>query len=403
MDAGEEKLYWAESRMGIISKIRKRFNEEKPFQGIKIGMALHLEAKTGILAKTLKDGGANVYITSCNPLTTDDDVAKTLSKEMNVYAKRGQTKDEYYESLNKVLDNDPDIIIDDGGDLTTLLHRERNLKIMGGNEETTTGVLRLKIMEKEGILKFPMFDVNDAEMKHLFDNRYGTGQSTLDGIMSTTNILIAGKNVVVAGYGWCGKGIAMRMKGMGARVTVTEIDPVKAVEAYMDGFYVKKMEDAIKDADIVITATGMTDVVREEHFKIAKDKCIFANAGHFDVEINKEHLSSLSKEKRTVRKYVDEYILENGKKLYLLGDGRLINLVGGQGHPVEIMDLSFSIQALTAEYIVKNHTFLEKKVYPVPRDIDIDVANISRYVFNIDIDELNEKQKKYIESWNFGT
>jgi len=403
MDAGEEKLYWAESRMGIISKIRKRFNEEKPFQGIKIGMALHLEAKTGILAKTLKDGGANVYITSCNPLTTDDDVAKTLSKEMNVYAKRGQTKDEYYESLNKVLDNDPDIIIDDGGDLTTLLHRERNLKIMGGNEETTTGVLRLKIMEREGILKFPMFDVNDAEMKHLFDNRYGTGQSTLDGIMSTTNILIAGKNVVVAGYGWCGKGIAMRMKGMGARVTVTEIDPVKAVEAYMDGFYVKKMEDAIKDADIVITATGMTDVVREEHFKIAKDKCIFANAGHFDVEINKEHLSSLSKEKRTVRKYVDEYILEDGKKLYLLGDGRLINLVGGQGHPVEIMDLSFSIQALTAEYIVKNHTFLEKKVYPVPRDIDIDVANISRYVFNIDIDALNEKQKKYIESWNFGT
>ncbi|MGC8565183.1 MAG: adenosylhomocysteinase [Thermoplasmata archaeon] len=403
MDAGEEKLYWAESRMGIISKIRKRFAEEKPFRGIKIGLALHLEAKTGILAKTLKDGGANVYITSCNPLTTDDDVAKTLSREMNVYAKRGQTKDEYYESLNKVLDNDPDIIIDDGGDLTTLIHRERNLKILGGNEETTTGVLRLKIMEKEGVLKFPMFDVNDAEMKHLFDNRYGTGQSTLDGIMSTTNILIAGKNVVVAGYGWCGKGISMRMKGMGARVTVTEIDPVKAVEAYMDGFYVKKMEDAIKDADIVITATGMTDVVREEHFKIAKDKCIFANAGHFDVEINKEHLSSLSKEKRTVRKYVDEYILKDGKKLYLLGEGRLINLVGGQGHPVEIMDLSFSIQALTAEYIVKNHTILEKKVYPVPRDIDIEVANISRYVFNIDIDALNEKQKKYIESWNFGT
>ncbi len=403
MDAGEEKLYWAESRMGIISKIRKRFAEEKPFQGIKIGMALHLEAKTGILAKMLKDGGANVSITSCNPLTTDDDVAKTLSSEMKVYAKRGQTKDEYYESLNKVLDNDPDIIIDDGGDLTTLLHRERNLKILGGNEETTTGVLRLKIMEREGILKFPMFDVNDAEMKHLFDNRYGTGQSTLDGIMSTTNILMAGKNVVVAGYGWCGKGIAMRMKGMGARVTVTEIDPVKAVEAYMDGFYVKKMEDAIKEADIVITATGMTDVVREEHFKIAKDKCIFANAGHFDVEINKEHLSSLSKEKRAVRKYVDEYILKDGKKLYLLGEGRLINLVGGQGHPVEIMDLSFSIQALTAEYIVKNHTILEKKVYPVPRDIDIDVANISRYVFNIDIDALNEKQKKYIESWNFGT
>ncbi|MGC8663340.1 MAG: adenosylhomocysteinase [Thermoplasmata archaeon] len=403
MNEGEEKLYWAESRMGIISKIRKRFNEEKPFKGKKIGMALHLEAKTGVLARTLKEGGGIVYITSCNPLTTDDDVARTLSEEMNVYAKRGQTKDEYYESLNKVLDGNPDIIIDDGGDLTTLLHKERNLKILGGNEETTTGVQRLKIMEREGILKFPMFDVNDAEMKHLFDNRYGTGQSTLDGLMSTTNILVAGKNVVVAGYGWCGKGIAMRMKGMGARVTVTEIDSIKAVEAYMDGFYVKKMEDAIKDADMVITATGMTDVVREEHFKIAKDKCIFANAGHFDVEINKEHLMSISKEKRTVRKYVDEYIFGNGKKLYLLGEGRLINLVGGQGHPVEIMDLSFSIQALTAEFIIKNHKKLEKKVYPVPRDIDVQVSNISREIFSIDIDVLNEKQKRYMESWNFGT
>lgn len=403
MNAGEEKLYWAESRMNIISKIRKRFIEEKPFRGIKIGMALHLEAKTGVLARTLKDGGADVSITSCNPLTTDDDVANTLSREMNVFAKRGQTREEYYESLNKVLDNEPDIIIDDGGDLTYLLHTERDLKILGGNEETTTGVLRLKIMEKEGVLKFPMFDVNDAEMKHLFDNRYGTGQSTLDGIMSTTNLLIAGKNVVVAGYGWCGRGIAMRMKGMGARVTVTEIDPIKAVEAYMDGFYVKRMEDAIRDADMVVTATGMTDVIREEHFKIAKDGCIFANAGHFDVEINKVHLLSLSKEKRGVRKYVDEYVLEDGKKLYLLGEGRLINLVGGQGHPVEIMDLSFSIQALTAEYIIKKHNSLERKVYPVPRDIDTAVANISREIFNIDIDSLNEKQKRYLESWKVGT
>lgn len=403
MNAGEEKLYWAESRMNIISKIRKMFIEEKPFRGIKIGMALHLEAKTGVLARTLKDGGADVSITSCNPLTTDDDVANTLSREMNVFAKRGQTREEYYESLNKVLDNEPDIIIDDGGDLTYLLHTERDLKILGGNEETTTGVLRLKIMEKEGVLKFPMFDVNDAEMKHLFDNRYGTGQSTLDGIMSTTNLLIAGKNVVVAGYGWCGRGIAMRMKGMGARVTVTEIDPIKAVEAYMDGFYVKRMEDAIRDADMVVTATGMTDVIREEHFKIAKDGCIFANAGHFDVEINKVHLLSLSKEKRGVRKYVDEYVLEDGKKLYLLGEGRLINLVGGQGHPVEIMDLSFSIQALTAEYIIKKHNSLERKVYPVPRDIDTAVANISREIFNIDIDSLNEKQKRYLESWKVGT
>jgi adenosylhomocysteinase len=400
---GEQKIYWAESRMGIISKIRERFSRELPFKGIRVGMALHLEAKTAVLAKTLKEGGAEVYITSCNPLTTDDDVAVALSDQLHVYAKRGQTRDEYYESLNKVLDSEPNIIIDDGGDLTTLLHTERKLEIMGGNEETTTGVMRLKIMERQGILKFPMFDVNDAEMKHLFDNRYGTGQSTLDGIMSTTNILIAGKNVVVAGYGWCGKGIAMRMKGMGAKVTVTEVDPVKAIEAHMDGFIVKKMEEAIKDADIVVTATGVKDIVRKEHFLKAKNGCIFANSGHFDVEINKNDLSSISKEKKNVRKYVEEYILKDGKKLYLLGEGRLINLVGGQGHPVEIMDLSFSIQALTAEYIVKNHSNLDKKVYPVPKEIDREVAEIALNIFGIEKDELTEEQKEYINSWNVGT
>jgi adenosylhomocysteinase len=400
---GEQKIYWAESRMGIISKIRERFSRELPFKGIRVGMALHLEAKTAVLAKTLKEGGAEVYITSCNPLTTDDDVAVALSDQLHVYAKRGQTRDEYYESLNKVLDSGPNIIIDDGGDLTTLLHTERKLEIMGGNEETTTGVMRLKIMERQGILKFPMFDVNDAEMKHLFDNRYGTGQSTLDGIMSTTNILIAGKNVVVAGYGWCGKGIAMRMKGMGAKVTVTEVDPVKAIEAHMDGFIVKKMEEAIKDADIVVTATGVKDIVRKEHFLKAKNGCIFANSGHFDVEINKNDLSSISKEKKNVRKYVEEYILKDGKKLYLLGEGRLINLVGGQGHPVEIMDLSFSIQALTAEYIVKNHSNLDKKVYPVPKEIDRGVAEIALNIFGIEKDELTEEQKEYINSWNVGT
>ncbi|MCI4434122.1 MAG: adenosylhomocysteinase [Thermoplasmata archaeon] len=400
---GEQKIYWAESRMGIISKIRERFSRELPFKGIRVGMALHLEAKTAVLAKTLKEGGAEVYITSCNPLTTDDDVAVALSDQLHVYAKRGQTRDEYYESLNKVLDSEPNIIIDDGGDLTTLLHTERKLEIMGGNEETTTGVMRLKIMERQGILKFPMFDVNDAEMKHLFDNRYGTGQSTLDGIMSTTNILIAGKNVVVAGYGWCGKGIAMRMKGMGAKVTVTEVDPVKAIEAHMDGFIVKKMEEAIKDADIVVTATGVKDIVRKEHFLKAKNGCIFANSGHFDVEINKNDLSSISKEKKNVRKYVEEYILKDGKKLYLLGEGRLINLVGGQGHPVEIMDLSFSIQALTAEYIVKNHSNLDKKVYPVPKEIDRGVAEIALNIFGIEKDELTEEQKEYINSWNVGT
>ncbi len=401
-EEGLKKLYWAESRMPIISFVRERFRKEKPFSGIKIGMALHLEAKTGVLARTLKDGGAQIAITSCNPQTTDDSVALALSNEMKVYAKRGQTNDEYYESLERVLEIDPDIIIDDGGDLTYLVIK-KGIKIMGGNEETTTGVIRLKAMERDGVLRFPMFDVNDAQMKHLFDNRYGTGQSTIDGIMATTNLLIAGKRIVVAGYGWCGKGIAMRLKGMGARVTVTEIDPVKAVEAHMDGFDVTTMDEAIRDADIVITATGMRDVVRKEHLKVAKDGCIFANAGHFDVEVNKNDLLDISTKHNEVRKYVEEYVTKDGRRLYLLGEGRLINLVGGQGHPVEIMDLSFSIQALTAEYILKNHERLENRVYPVPQEIDRGVAELALKSFNIKIDSLNEEQKRYLETWGMGT
>ncbi len=401
-EEGLKKLYWAESRMPIISFVRKNFKKEKPFSGIKIGMALHLEAKTAVLARTLKDGGAEIAITSCNPQTTDDSVAQALSQEMKVYAKRGQTKEEYYESLNSVLEINPDIIIDDGGDLTYLVIKN-GMKIMGGNEETTTGVIRLKAMERDGVLKFPMFDVNNAQMKHLFDNRYGTGQSTVDGIMSTTNLLIAGKRIVVAGYGWCGKGIAMRLKGMGARVTVTETDPVKAVEAHMDGFDVTTMDDAIRDADIVVTATGMKDVVRKEHLILAKDGCIFANAGHFDVEINKNDLMDISIKHGEVRRYVEEYVTKDGRKLYLLGEGRLINLVGGQGHPVEIMDLSFSIQALTAEYIVKNHETLENKVYAVPEEIDRKVAELALKSFNIKIDSLNDDQKKYLDTWGMGT
>ncbi|MGC9166675.1 MAG: adenosylhomocysteinase [Thermoplasmata archaeon] len=403
-DEGKNKIYWAERWMKILSDVREKFSKEKPFKNLKIGMALHLEAKTAALARALKEGGAEIYITSCNPLTTDDDVAEALSKEMNVFAKRGQTREEYYESLYRVIDSNPDIIIDDGGDLTTILHKDRiNIKVIGGNEETTTGVQRLKIMEKNGVLRFPMFDINDADMKHLFDNRYGTGQSTLDGIMSTTNILLAGKNVVVAGYGWCGKGIAMRLKGMGAKVTVTEVDPIKASEAYMDGFEVKTMEDAIKNADILITATGVKDVVRKEHIINAKDGLILANAGHFDVEINKNDIADYSIEKKVVRRYVEEYKLKNGNKIYLLGEGRLINLVGGQGHPIEIMDLSFSLQALTAEYLVKNRENLQNKVYPVPKEIDRYVAEIFLKIKNINIDKLTEEQKKYIESWDSGT
>ena len=401
---GKKRLEWAKSRMGVMKEIRDRFLKEKPFEGLKIGMALHVEAKTGILALTLRDGGAKVRLASCNPLSTDNSVVDALKElGMEVYAKKGENRDEYYENIHKVLEIEPDIIIDDGGDLTTLLHEEyTHIRILGGNEETTTGVIRLKNMEKKKILRFPMFDVNDARMKHLFDNRYGTGQSTLDGIMSATNLSIAGKTVVVAGYGWCSRGIAMRMRGMGADVIVTEVNPVKAIEARMDGFRVMKMLNAVKEADIVITATGMKDVIREEHLKMAKDGCIFANSGHFDNEISKADLEKLSNGKKEVRKFVEEYDLGD-KKLYLLGDGRLINLVAGQGHPVEIMDMSFSIQALTAEYIVKNYKKLENKVYPVPDEIDYEVARLKLKVMEIEIDGLTEEQRKYLEEWKEGT
>ncbi len=401
---GDKKLEWAYSRMDVLRSIAERFREERPFQGLKIGMALHVEAKTGILALTLREGGANVRLASCNPLSTDDDVVEALKRRgVDVRAKKGESRDEYYENLNHVLEFEPDIIIDDGGDLTTLLHTEyKGIKILGGNEETTTGVMRLKVMEKKGVLRFPMFDVNDAKMKHLFDNRYGTGQSVVDGIMSATNLTIAGKTVVVAGYGWCGRGVAMRMRGMGADVIVTEIDPVKAIEARMDGFRVMKMDDAIKKADFVITTTGMKDVVREEHLRAAKDGCILSNAGHFDNEIDKGALQKLAKSKRGVRRFVEEYDLGD-KKLYLLGDGRLINLVAGQGHPVEIMDMSFAIQALTAEYIAKNYAKLENRVYPVPEEIDITVANLKLSSMGIEIDKLTDEQKKYLEDWREGT
>lgn len=401
---GKLKLDWALGHMDVLRQIRKKFREEKPFDGLKIGMALHVEAKTGILALTLRDGGAKVRLASCNPLSTDDSVVQALRDEgLEVYARKGENREEYYQNLYRVLEIEPDIIIDDGGDLTTLLHREyKHIKIMGGNEETTTGVIRLRVMEKKGVLRFPMFDVNDAKMKHLFDNRYGTGQSTLDGIMTATNLTIAGKNVVVAGYGWCGRGIAMRMRGMGANVIVTEIDPIKAIEARMDGFRVMRMLDAIKKADFVITATGMKNVVREEHFLAAKDGCIFANAGHFDNEVSKEDLERLSERKRRVRNYVDEYIVK-GKKLYLLGEGRLVNLAIGQGHPVEIMDMSFAIQALTAEYIAKNHEALNPKVYSVPEEIDALVAQMKLRAMGIQIDELTEEQLRYLEEWQEGT
>lgn len=405
---GYLRLSWAREHMDVISEIRKRFLEEKPFKGLKIGMALHVEAKTGIFALLLKEGGADIRMSSCNPLSSDDSVVDSLKKDydMKVFAKKGETDEEYYEYLNKVLDHDPQIIIDDGGDLTKLVHESRSDLIrdmMGGNEETTTGVVRLKAMEDDGYLKFPMFDVNDAKMKHFFDNRYGTGQSTLDGIMHSTNLLFAGKNIVVAGYGYCGKGIAMRMKGMGANVTVTEIDPVKAVEAVMDGFRVDKMHDSIKYADMVVTATGMKDVVTYGDMLVAKNNVTLANAGHFNNEIAVGDLHKKSIEKSNVREGVVKYRLENGNSVNLISEGRLVNLASGQGHPVEIMDMSFALQALVAEYLSKNYKNLENKVYPVPEEIDVGVAWIKLSNLRIGIDKLTEEQIKYSKSWDEGT
>ncbi|HLH85758.1 MAG TPA: adenosylhomocysteinase, partial [Thermoplasmataceae archaeon] len=354
--SGDLRLQWASSHMDVIGAIRERFVREKPLKGIKISMALHVEAKTGVFALLLREGGAQVRLASCNPLSSDDSVVSALKEihGMEVFARKGETREEYYDYLNRTLDLEPNVIIDDGGDLTKIVHLERKDlldNIMGGNEETTTGVVRLKAMERDGVLKFPMFDVNDAQMKHLFDNRYGTGQSTLDGIMSSTNILIAGKSVVVAGYGWCGRGIASRMKGMGAIVTVTEIDPVKAIEAAMDGFTVDRMRQALKKADMVVTATGMKNVVTYEDLLTAKKGVILANSGHFNNEVPFDDLERKSIEKKQIRDNIKMYRLENGNIVYLLSDGRLVNLAAGQGHPVEIMDMSFAIQALTAEYL----------------------------------------------------
>ncbi|HIQ38893.1 MAG TPA: adenosylhomocysteinase [Methanothermococcus okinawensis] len=403
---GELKIEWARRHMPVLNLIREEFKDEKPFKGITIGMALHLEAKTAVLAETLMEGGAEIAITGCNPLSTQDDVAAAcVKKGMNVYAWRGETREEYYENLHRVLDHEPDIVIDDGADLIFLLHKERQElldKIMGGCEETTTGVIRLKAMAEEGVLKFPVINVNDAYTKHLFDNRYGTGQSAMDGIIRTTNLLIAGKNVVVAGYGWCGRGVAMRAAGMGANVIVTEVNPIRALEAKLDGYRVMKMEEAAKIGDIFITTTGCKDVIRAEHMLVMKDGAILANAGHFDNEISKEDLRNISKSVRKVRKNIEEYDLGN-KKLYLLGEGRLVNLVCGDGHPCEVMDMSFANQALSAKFLKENHEKLENKVYNIPYEQDLRIASLKLRSMGVEIDELTPEQRRYLSDWREGT
>src|SRR5438093_6634905 len=393
--------------MTVLTAVREGLVESRALKGVKIGMALHTEAKTGVLALTLKEAGAKVRLASCNPLSTDDSVAAALNERfgLETHAKKWETTDQYYENLNRILDLEPDLVIDDGADLIHLLHTKRTdllRSVRGGNEETTTGIVRLRAMEKEGKLAFPVVDVNDAKMKHLFDNRYGTGQSTMDGILTATNLLVAGKTFVVAGYGWCGRGIASRAHGLGANVIVTEVDPVKAIEATMDGYRVMPMAEAVTVADFIVSATGMKDIVREEHFRSIKDGCVLANAGHFDNEVSKADLERLGK-KRRVREFVDEYALKGGKKVDLLAEGRLVNLAAGQGHPAEIMDMSFSIQALCAEHLARNAAALGKRVVPVPEAIDDRVARLKLETMGVSIDALTPEQRRYGESWLEGT
>lgn len=394
--------------MKVLSAIRKRMEKEQPFSGLRVGMALHVEAKTGILAIALSEAGAKVRLASCNPLSTDDSVAAALKEHfgIEVHARKWETLEEYYQNLNAVIDLSPDFVIDDGADLITMLHTSRREKldnVKGGNEETTTGIIRLRALAAQRKLEFPVISVNDAHMKYLFDNRYGTGQSTFDGWMTATNLLVAGKKLVVAGYGWCGRGIAMRAKGLGANVIVTEVDPIRAIEAVMDGFEVKPMAQAAREADIIITATGCRDVVRKEHLRNIKDGCVLGNSGHFDNEISKRALEELGGKPVRVREFVDEYRFPDGRRVYLLCEGRLMNLGAGQGHPVEIMDMSFSIQALSLRYLSENYEKMSPAVYSVPKEIDNEVARLKLKAMGIKIDRLTREQKLYLSGWEGGT
>lgn len=396
------KIDWVRAHMPVLNVIRREFEREQPFAGVKIALSIHLEAKTAYLAQVLQAGGAQVAISGSNPLSTQDDVAAALAAAgISVYAWYNATDEEYKEHLLRVLDTGPQIIIDDGGDLVHLLHTERRElaeDVWGGCEETTTGVLRLRARERTGDLLFPMLAVNNALMKYLFDNRYGTGESVWAGLMRTTNLLVAGKTVVVFGYGWCGKGVARRAAGLGARVVVCEVDPVKAIEAYMDGYQVMPGEQAAAVGDIFITVTGCRDVLNERHYRRMKDGAILANAGHFDVEISKPDLSRLAAARRVVRQNVEEFTLPDGRRLYLLAEGRLVNLAAGDGHPAEIMDLSFALQALCARYICRQKGKLEKRVYQVPEEIDRRVAELKLQSVGIEIDRLSKTQEEYIFS-----
>lgn len=402
-ESGHRKIEWVKNYMPVLYSIEQEFIKEKPFQGKRIVMSIHLEAKTAYLAKVLKSGGAEVSVAGSNPLSTQDDVAAALADDgLNVYSWYNATAEEYNEHLNAALDIEPHIVIDDGGDLVHLLHTSRQdlvKNIIGGCEETTTGVLRLRAREREGVLNFPMISVNDAYCKYLFDNRYGTGQSVWDGIMRTTNLIVAGKNVVVLGYGWCGKGVAMKAKGLGANVIVCEVDPIKAIEAYMDGFRVMPSIEAAEVGDMFVTVTGCAKVLTGEHYKVMKNGAIMANAGHFDVEVWKKDLEEMCVDKKIMRNNIMGYVMPDKRILNLLAEGRLVNLAAGDGHPAEIMDMSFALQALSAKYVNDNGSKLENKVYDVPEDIDKKVAQKKLEAMGIKIDCLTDEQEEYLRGW----
>ncbi len=407
-EKGKARIEWADQEMGVLAQIRERFEKEKPLQGIRIGACLHVTTETANLVRTLVAGGAEVALCASNPLSTQDDAAAALCENegIDVYAVKGEDNETYYRHINAVLDHHPHLTMDDGCDLVTMLHKDRpgQLKeVIGGTEETTTGVIRLRAMAADGVLAYPIVAVNDADTKHLFDNRFGTGQSTIDGVIRATNLLLAGRTIVVCGYGQCGRGVASRARGLGARVVVTEVDPLRALEAVMEGYEAMTGREAARIGDIFITVTGDTSVLTREHFEVMKDGAVLANSGHFDSEIDKVALADMATNVRRIREFVDEYQLEDGRRLNLLGEGRLVNLAAAEGHPAAVMDMSFANQALSVEWIVKSAKELQAQVYGVPEAIDKEVARLKLAEMGVQIDQLTKEQAKYLASWEQGT
>ena len=407
-EKGLLRIEWARGSMPVLAMIEERFEKERPLRGIRVSACLHVTSETANLARALKAGGAEVRICASNPLSTQDDVAAALVRhfEVPVFAIKGEDKETYYRHIASAIVHRPQITMDDGADTISVLHADRKdllPTVIAGTEETTTGVIRLRSMERDGVLAYPIIAVNDADTKHLFDNRYGTGQSTIDGILRATNLLLAGKRVVVCGYGWCGRGVAMRARGMGANVIVTEADPLKALEAVMDGYSVMPLTDAARIGELFVTLTGNLHVIREEHFQLMKDGAVVCNSGHFNVEVDLEALGGLAKGRRMVREFAEEYTVQDGRRIIVLGEGRLINLVSAEGHPASVMDMSFANQALSAEYAVKHRATLEKRVYRVPKEIDVQIAALKLASMGVRIDELTPEQRRYLDAWSLGT